>query len=157
MNEPTAYAAKFSISMTEIPKKAPSPLVVKAVAAFGITIALVPLLGLAWFAFVIWSDFQDKTIVQTTSPNGKRTAVLFARDGGATEWFHRFVVLCDGSKGCTADGKNNITEERSTGISTVRWSGNDKLHIYYSPSQTDFDYKRATKNGVKIEYAPTGK
>ena len=114
----------------------------KIISSFGILAAL-----LLCNMFIKWTFvelfYAEPTVMQTyVSPNGKYTAYIYERNGGATTgWVYHISILQTGKKLDKGNGNIYISEIPPV---NVMWLDNSTLYV------DDYDSVRITKRKEKI-------
>lgn len=102
----------------------------------------------------IFSECEDKILVQSVNRSGDRTAVAFVRSCGATTGESLHISIVEGSKlGLVDKGKIMILDDPKGLITKedLTWINNREIEIKIPASNGTF-LRRNSQSGVNISY-----
>jgi hypothetical protein len=96
-------------------------------------------------------------LTEETSPDNRRSVVIFERDCGATTGISIQVSVLSAPERLADEGGNVFIEDDNRGVSKpwakVRWLSQDRIAITY-PSQSRVFRKETLVMGVGVTYEP---
>ncbi|WP_157201429.1 hypothetical protein [Massilia sp. Root418] len=101
------------------------------------------------------SDCRNFVIKESASPDGKRAAVVFSRDYGATTDSVQAVEIHEtGTVFSSNDPSKYIFTMRGEHKIDIQWLASDHLKIDRPRNRDDISYEKKEWNGVSITYEP---
>ncbi|MBA4353844.1 MAG: hypothetical protein C0409_04060 [Novosphingobium sp.] len=105
---------------------------------------------------------SNEVITRLASPDGKREAVMFQRDCGATSGYSTQISILDvghalagGGNTFRADDDHGAAKVGDWGgsLAEIKWLASDRLLVRYAGKSRIFE-QDATVSGVSVSYEP---